>query len=1476
MFALQLFWKQREINQDRVKRRKKGGTLKGWRACRSEVEEARKVLSLVQRPLGQHHDTIRFRQLLCPDPSCDVCNSTTAEVNQLLFPEILEDATPSVSPSASIVPVTESSYSLSPAFSAVPPKDPIPALLPEPFPLPPPILSTEPATTLADFLSPSPPSHSLPPELFPALKPKIPVDNSSPQPLAVIPPPPHDTQRVDPVVHTEATSSLNTIFSLESTISQDIKSSSGSSQTMNPIDSFSCPNIQTDLSISPPPDNTFTVTQSKSNSVLLKPVSEDSCPDSPGTLSTYVPTVAVPNHSNLSISDLSCWQAYAKNMFLPTLPHSDIQREYVSLHLPDTCHWGDSATTHMETSSYSFPSLNIQAHLERQIQKRVAFQILEKKEMKAGSFSKHMLSENYWTSSWNSLQPFEVEDMTAPKTGWNYEDKPEQLHISQELFYVKTLGGNLQQKYSQLFWGLPSLHSESLVATLLVSRRSSPLESRFVLFNGINNASAVKMQHLGSSPPPNFHLLPLPNIYPRPLPQIKPPSQSSTQVHPQAHLHPRLPILSSSPFQTRECGVSSPVSQDESYSHILTENEDLEWPVLQKRQEGLWGLDPVLQKSQEAICPQDPNPLLASQPSHDYVPVSTLPGKFHITSEPEEKLQLHVPRKTILRRCLNSCRNVDSLALMVPQSKLTKISQEQGKHAHLQLSELQGQSRKDLAKPELSLSGSFYKKFPQKFQLRKDMRRNLGYILEKSPEDIPRRDSERYFLKNLRATSDTGRNCVCHSSNHLRNKLLNVSRSDLDQDQMKTILRLHLNKKFWQITAGRIPISVCRSWLAEDNTSPPGSSQTNMENTNSIDTMVGDVSCHIPTLELSFLDPNTREVLEAHIIRFRVNQRWGLPLKVIESIKFYTSRDVNTWPLPQCGFSSSATHISGADSKAEVSKTLEGSSKTFQGSKVRTKNSVTILDHPLLASSSVDSEGQRALKLSHADMDYMPVEDIQIFEHGRQSFQLVTHSTIEDVSQNETVVDDSGCTEVPTKQAGSRPEPRDENMNSSDRAEMIQGQRAVEKNLEHFFMSNMSKEICNAEEVYAVKSQSCNLLTTRELVSSQRINVDRSKVESPLITECHSQKLLLPYSSKPSELKKEVLDELKFKLESWEQSQAQGSLIDMSSTSDRLPSQSLLTQSQSISTGDMGSSQVLNVQLEDSRIIRDLRQLPWVSKYVLRKCQDNDFPPATKTVGPLGSKVGECGSEASRVVTSKARKKSHPVDDGELEGTLSSLSQNEQFPPDSYFRKKIRQFFQWINSKRNINIQESPQQQHSAESAAIFVDVGPPESHGVMKAMEKILEEKLARTCKPEALDLSQQKEELQAEVDPDKGYSSNYGDLSDSQQEEWAGSNCCNQEAVSADQSCLTSAIRNRIRHFQKVKDQLLCQSQHPSPPSRELMPDPHPTCIHETCRVCPGTLTHDESTVLRDLTLLFKQKMLLQHFQEEKVPIQKPFGPC
>ena len=47
-----------------------------------------------------------------------------------------------------------------------------------------------------------------------------------------------------------------------------------------------------------------------------------------------------------------------------------------------------------------------------------------------------------------------------------------------------------------------------------------------------------------------------------------------------------------------------------------------------------------------------------------------------------------------------------------------------------------------------------------------------------------------------------------------------------------------------------------------------------------------------------------------------------------------------------------------------------------------------------------------------------------------------------------------------------------------------------------------------------------------------------------------------------------------------------------------------------------------------------------------------------------------------------------------------------------------------------------------------------------MAAIGKILEEKLACRYEPEAAELSQQKGELQAQVEPDEGHPSNYGAL--------------------------------------------------------------------------------------------------------------------
>ncbi|KAK1334414.1 hypothetical protein QTO34_005419 [Cnephaeus nilssonii] len=180
----------------------------------------------------------------------------------------------------------------------------------------------------------------------------------------------------------------------------------------------------------------------------------------------------------------------------------------------------------------------------------------------------------------------------------------------------------------------------------------------------------------------------------------------------------------------------------------------------------------------------------------------------------------------------------------------------------------------------------------------------------------------------------------------------------------------------------------------------------------------------------------------------------------------------------------------------------------------------------------------------------------------------------------------------------------------------------------------------------------------------------------------------------------------------------------------------------------MGAYEGPHVYFEDST---ELKQESWVPKNVLQKCQDINLPPAAKKVRTLDSKAEEWRSEDSSVWTSKARKKSHPVEDRELEGTFLSLSQNEQFPPDSYFKKKRREFTQWINSKRKSKELETCQQKTNfmptlaqehdlAESATIFLDCGLPEAHELMTAIGKILEEKVANNHELQAFHLSQQK----------------------------------------------------------------------------------------------------------------------------------------
>ncbi|XP_036986587.2 spermatogenesis-associated protein 31D3-like [Artibeus jamaicensis] len=206
--------------QCRPNRRGKGGKLKGWRYHQREEEEKRVLISMFKSPLGQRHDSTRFRQLLCPDPSCEVCNNATTEMDQLLLSMALEDSTPSGSPLPSSGPVTKPLFTEAPAFPAVPPGRLIPLLLPEAFPPRPSILCLNPRTPFHNLSVPSPLVHSLPPEPFPPLASKFLVDHSPPKPLDLLSLPSRNSLSAGAAVQSEDTLTLNTIF-LDSSMTQD-------------------------------------------------------------------------------------------------------------------------------------------------------------------------------------------------------------------------------------------------------------------------------------------------------------------------------------------------------------------------------------------------------------------------------------------------------------------------------------------------------------------------------------------------------------------------------------------------------------------------------------------------------------------------------------------------------------------------------------------------------------------------------------------------------------------------------------------------------------------------------------------------------------------------------------------------------------------------------------------------------------------------------------------------------------------------------------------------------------------------------------------------------------------------------------------------------------------------------------------------------------------------------------------------------
>uniref|UniRef100_A0A2K6CVL5 Uncharacterized protein n=1 Tax=Macaca nemestrina TaxID=9545 RepID=A0A2K6CVL5_MACNE len=839
-------------HQGRARRRRKSVTFKDRKNFQREAEEERKLLSILKSfgppvscgPLGQHHDTTCFRRLLCPDPLCQVCNRATADIQRLLSWESLKDAAPCVSPLPSGASVTESSFTLSSTPSAIPTEDLI--LSPRPKLSPPPLLILSPdlITSLANLFSPSPLKDPPPPQPVSPLDSKFPVDHSPPQQLPFPLLPPHHIQRVEPSLQPEASFCLNTIFSLDSTQCQDI------SQAMNPTDSCAH-HYKPPISAALPLED-CSVTQSKSRLTILKPFAEMLSLGGSGGTSTYAPiTKALTIHAlhlqNSSLVAASCQDSFSSN-FVP----SDFMEELLTLHLLEPLSGGHSVANVIHH--------DILALLGRQVKKRYHFLMWKENGKKPGSFPTQLRQNYQLNSSRKMLASIaDKHDMVEFFPFGANKGKLEGQHIHQQPPYSKCFEDHLEQKYVQLFWGLPSLHSESLHPTVLVQRGRS---SMFVFFNGITNTSIFHKFPVLPSPQP----LSLPNTQALPLPQTLPRGQSPhlTQVQSQAQHQSPLPVLlPSPPFLIRICGVCFHRTQKEAQSLMPSEINLLECNVLQKVQESVWGLPSVVKKSQEDFCPPAPNLALVRKSFKVHVPISIIPGDFPLSSEVRKKLEQHIRKRLIQRRWGLPRRIHESLSLLRPQSKISELSVSESIHGPLHRSSVEGQSLNVLKKFGSIIPRTLHERSSNMLSL-ENVGNYQGCSQETGPKNHLLQDPETSSDEDLRSNSERD------LDTHMMHLSGNHSGESLGQKQLENALTAHLSKKFEEINEGRMPGTVHSSWHSVKQTMSLAEESHSQIKHRNMAALVSEDHGVDTSQEISFLGSNKQKMLEAHIKSFRM------------------------------------------------------------------------------------------------------------------------------------------------------------------------------------------------------------------------------------------------------------------------------------------------------------------------------------------------------------------------------------------------------------------------------------------------------------------------------------------------------------------------------------------------------------------------------------------------------------------------------
>ncbi|XP_050999268.1 spermatogenesis-associated protein 31D1 [Acomys russatus] len=863
----------------------------------------------------------------------------------------------------------------------------------------------------------------------------------------------------------------------------------------------------------------------------------------------------------------------------------------------------------------SSPNPDVLALFKRQEKRETDFTASEHKKEKTELFSMALNTSGKISASTADPKNSEVSRLLGNEKG-----KPGDPHLYHESSLPKNSEDQSEIKGIQCFWGLPSLHSESLRPEAAVSGNSY---SERASFNRMAKAAT------GDESPTLPHPTPLPlpasdhQVWLQTLPQSQtkpdPPAKSEAQTQ------PLIQALAPSPrSQLRICGVRFHKPQEEVQLLGPSEIQQLEYNLLQKALESFLGLPTLSQRSQESFCHPPPKISSTRKSSKVHGPRLILPGDFPLTTDLQRKLEHHLRKRLIQHLWGLPQRIRDSLSLISPHVQAPEAPEAEHSRGLSWISLYKLNASRNPSSSGLSPSESFLRNPSVIYPLRAKGVKVQGHCPRADPDHLQSNSSG---ATESEGHSDSTTDSKCQPR-EMSGKKSKASWAKQCKKEREISMQEHMDRTK-EMSVGQLLGAVEKPQYSTNVAQPPPETTPKQMKGEE-----GRLKNHQHGLSLS---PSKKKTLEEHIKAFGRRMTFGLPQRVEESLESYMTKVEPSRPFFQSHVPSHT--MAGLDSD-QSSRFLP---RNTRGDRLGTESFIPIQEVPLPATLPV---GQTQPASENKKVSLAP--------SGREPIQPWTPALVEKGSLHQS---------RPSNRHGPE-QPRSPGVPTDGRLAFstnIQEPREERKSWEDGPMAEGSTQLLKGEAVPGLHPQSTKILTATQGTCSPGSHV----------AACQSlQEMSAPHNSETSDSKGGMLNS-----EKWLHIKAPGLPALL------FASEEMTSKTQGPSIGDnMTASQVLPVHLPTVGVSMEPPQGSWVPAYVSGTCQNEECSLAARGVSPLateGEKLG--GGDAVSLGAPQTREESHSVQARAAEETqghtCSPALSPKRLPPENQLTSQVKCFF---------------------------------------------------------------------------------------------------------------------------------------------------------------------------------------------------------